>query len=218
LNSRMKIGRPGSRRFRHWENEFFLLKNLSETESECDSEYSDDWDESYDPSYGLFSAVFEDDNKEIWEPFIDTTEEQQRILLALSDYDDDSSEDTFDLLSAAEAFALLRRRSQRTLQRHKNSHLLKQLDNIIFAFTNGLFCDDSFEFLRPDDTGEALIFAFQDKFQRHLLHSVCEFYDLVSYSMDSSEERITIVHAQREKVLRESSLLQFLNSVEDEAD
>jgi len=215
LNSRLKIGRPGSRRYRHWENEFFLLKNLSETESECDSEYSDDWDESYAPSYGLFSAVFEDENKEIWEPFVDTTEEQQAILLALSDYDDEDQtcEETFEPLSAAEAFSLLRKRSQRTLNRHKDSLLLEQMDNIIFAFSNGHRNDDHLDFLRPstDETGEVLIFAFEEKFHRHLLHAVCEFYDLVSYSVDSTEERLTIVH-QRQNASRSSSLFQFLNN------
>jgi len=116
LNSRMKIGRPGSRRYRHWENEFFLLKNLSETESECES---DDWDESYAPSYGAFAMVFEEGNKDIWEPFVDTTEEQQRILLAEYEESDDSFEETFHVASPPEAFALLRKRSQRTLKRHK---------------------------------------------------------------------------------------------------
>jgi len=208
LNSRLKIGRPGSRRYRHWENEYFLLKNLSETESE--SEYSDE-DDAYSPSFGLFSAVFEEQNKEVWEPFIDTTEEQQAILLDLSDDDKcQAFEETFQPLSAAEAFSLLRKRSQHTLHRHRDSLLLEQMDNILFAFSNGRCHKDHLEFLRPSIDGEVLVFAFEKKFHRHLLHSVCEFYDLVSYSVDSTEERVTIVH-QRQNASRSSSLFQFLN-------
>jgi len=214
LAGRMKIGRPGSRRYRHWENEFFLIKNLSETESEHESEFSDDWDESYAPSYGSFSVVFEDDNKEAWEPFVDITEEQQRILLALSDYDD-TSKDECQVLSPSQTFALLRKRSQRTLKRHKHSQLLHRIDEIVFAYSNSLLYDDQVEFLRMDDTreedGEILIFAFSEKFQRHLLHALCEFYDLVSYSVDMSEERVTVVH-RREFTTnhRSSSVVQFL--------
>jgi len=207
LNSRMKIGRPGSRRYRHWENEFFLLKNLSETESECES---DDWDESYAPSYGAFAMVFEEGNREIWEPFVDTTEEQQRILLA--EYEsDDSFEETFHAVSPPEAFALLRKRSQRTLKRHKKSRLLEQMDGVIFAFMNGHLYDDQLDFLRQDDSGETLIFSFSEKFHRHMLHALCEFYDLVSYSVDITEERVTVVHPRR-NISRSSSLLQLLNT------
>jgi len=207
LNSRLKIGRPGSRRYRHWENEYFLIKNLSETESECD----EDEEEAYEPSYGLFSAVFEEENKEVWEPFVDTTEEQQAILLALSEDDEDQPfEETFGTLSAADAFSLLRTRSQRTLHRHRDSQLLEQMDNILFAFSNGRCHEDRLEFLRPSVDGEVLVFAFEKKFHRHLLHAVCEFYDLVSYSADSTEERVTIVH-QRQNATRSSSLYQFLN-------
>jgi len=207
LNSRLKIGRPGSRRYRHWENEYFLLKNLSETESECDS----DEEEAFEPSYGLFSAVFQEENKEVWEPFVDTTEEQQAVLLALSDDDEDQPfEETFGTLSAAEAFSLLRTRSQRTLHRHRDSQLLEQMDNILFAFSNGRCHEDHLDFLRPSMDGEVLVFAFEKKFHRHLLHATCEFYDLVSYSAYSTEERITIVH-QRQNATRSSSLYQFLN-------
>jgi len=212
LNSRMKIGRPGSRRYRHWENEFFLLKNLSETESECES---DDWDESYAPSYGAFAVVFEEGNRDIWEPFVDTTEEQQQLLLAEYESEDDSFEEPLSPLSSPEAFALLRKRSQRTLKRHKKSQLLSQMDGVIFAFTNGLLYDDQLEYLRRDETGETLIFSFSDKFQRHMLHALCEFYDLVSYSVDMIEERVTVVHA-RQSVSRSSSLMQYLNGFGDD--
>jgi len=211
LASRKKIGKPGSRRYRQWENEFFLIRNLSDTESEYESGLSDDWDESYAPSYGPFSVVFEDDNRLVWEPFVDITEERQQILLAFSDYDDSSEEENIDL-SPSEIFSLLRKRSQRTLKRHKHSTLLQRIDDIVLAYSNCLIYDDQFEFLRPsfnENVGECLVFGFSEKFQRHLLHALCEFYNLVSYSVDTSAERVTIV--QRRKVSHNrSSVLQFL--------
>jgi len=214
LASRKKIGKPGSRRYRQWENEFFLIRNLSETESEYESGFSDDWDESYAPSYGPFSVVFEDDNREVWEPFVDITEERQQILLTFSDYDDSSEEEDIDL-SPSEIFSLLRRRSQRTLKRHKHSAILQRIDDIVVAFSNCLIYDDQFEYLRPgfgEEVGECLVFAFSEKFQRHLLHALCEFYNLVSYSVDTSEERITIVQRRMVVTSHNQSVLQYLKS------
>jgi len=215
LASRKKIGKPGSRRYRQWENEFFLIRNLSETESEYESGFSDDWDESFAPSYGPFAVVFEDDNREVWEPFVDITEERQQILLTLSDYDSSQEEDID--LSPSEIFSLLRKRSQRTLKRHKHSAFLQRIDDIVLAFMNCLVYDDQFEFLRPgfgEDGAACLVFAFPEKFQRHLLHALCEFYNLVSYSVDTSEERVTVV--QRRMVLlsslNKSSVLPYLKS------
>eukprot|EP01125_Pyxidicula_operculata_P004952 TRINITY_DN182_c0_g1_i2.p1 TRINITY_DN182_c0_g1~~TRINITY_DN182_c0_g1_i2.p1 ORF type:complete len:162 (+),score=48.60 TRINITY_DN182_c0_g1_i2:480-965(+) len=78
LNKRYHVGSPGSRRYRQWENEFFLIKNLSETESSfSELGVDEDWKSENEPSFGAFAAVFEPGNKELWEPFIDTTEAKQ---------------------------------------------------------------------------------------------------------------------------------------------
>jgi len=214
LRSRYKIGKPGSRRYRQWENEFFLFKNLSDTELE-----SEDWDESLAPSYVPFAAVFEDENKDIWDPFIDTTEEHEKLMLQFYDEDDDEDDEndsSSDSLSTSDLFSLLRKRSQRTLLRHKDSNLLLLLDAKVFSYVNGNFPStdlDDFEFLRSGEN-ESLVFVFNDTFRRHLLHSLCEFYGLVSYSMDMSEERITVVYKRERCSGASVSLVDFLNSLD----
>jgi hypothetical protein len=229
LRSRYKIGKPGSRRYRNWENEFFLVKNLSETESEYDSAYSSDWDSSCEPSFGSFALVLEDENREHWDAFIDITEEQQNILLGFynddeddqssedeSDYEDDSGTLTLPLsVSANEAFTSLRNCTRRTLTRFKDSALLQEIDDTIFSYTNGLlFSLGGIDYLRHDETEDALIFSLPEKFHRLLLHSICEFYDLVSYSIDVTEERQTVVYKRPKTRTRETSLVNYMQGID----
>lgn len=210
LNSRMKIGRPGSRRYRHWENEFFLVKNLSETESEYESEYSDK-DEPFLPGYGAFAVLFEEENAVKWEPFVDITEEEQRILLKIEELTRISQEEesTSAIWSAAERFGSLHRRARKTLRRNKYSKILHSLDLVVSAFARGEEIDFAPEYMRtPDVIGaeesqgtldqQLIVFAFGDKFRRHLLHCLCEFYDLVSYSTNVGEDRLTVVKKRNE--------------------
>jgi len=229
LRSRYKIGKPGSRRYRNWENEFFLVKNLSETESEYDSVYSDDWDSSCEPSFGSFALVLDDENREHWDAFIDITEEQQNILLGF--YDNESSDDEYDYeyeyeddndsnshclaVSADEAFTNLRNCTRRTLTRFKDSSLLQEIDETIFSYSNGLLFSLGRDYLRHDETEDALIFSFPEKFHRLLLHSICEYYDLVSYSVDMTEERKTVVYKRPKTLVRQTSLVSFMNGLVD---
>jgi len=226
LQSRYKIGKPGSRRYRNWENEFFLVKNLSETESEFDSS---DWDSSCEPSFGSFALVLEDENREHWDAFIDITEEQQNILLGFyDDEDDQSSEDESGYegdsgtntqspsVSADEAFTSLRNCTRRTLTRFKDSALLQEIDDTIFSYSNGqsLFSLVERDYLRHDQTEDALIFSLTEKFHRLLLHSICEFYDLVSYSLDVTEERQTVVYKRPKTLVRQTSLVTYMQGLD----
>jgi len=230
LQSRYKIGKPGSRRYRNWENEFFLVKNLSETESEYDSAYSSDWDSGCEPSFGSFALVLEDENREHWDAFIDITEEQQNILLGFYDdeEDDQSSEDESDyedvngtntqslsVIPADEAFTTLRNCTRRTLTRFKDSSLLQEIDDTIFSYSNGLlFSLVERDYLRHDETEDALIFSLPEKFHRLLLHSICEYYDLVSYSLDVTEERQTVVYKRPKTKARQISLVNYMQGID----
>jgi len=206
------------------------VKNLSETESEYDSVYSSDYDSGCEPSYGSFALVLEDENREHWDAFIDITEEQQNILLGFydedednqsseddeSDYEDDSGTITQSLsVSADEAFTSLRNYTRRTLTRHKDSLLLQEIDETIFSYSNGLLSSlDGRDYLRHDETEDALIFSLSEKFHRLLLHSICEFYDLVSYSIDVTEERQTVVYKRPKTRARETSLVNYMQGID----
>jgi len=214
-----KLVNPGAEGTATGRMNFFLLKNLSETESELEG--SDDWDETLEPVYGAFAAVFEEENQDLWDPFVEVTEEQQNLLLVQlfggdSDEEEEELEEAFfQSQTASESFRLLRKRSQRTLRRHKDSIFLHQLDSTIFAYANCLLLeeDHEFDFFRKSENDEPLVFSFSDKFRRHVLHSLCEFYDLVSYSTNkSTEERITVVYRRTEGNRIDMSLVQFLTS------
>jgi len=84
MASRLRVGRPGSRRFIRWESEFVLVQLLSDTESDMSSEELD-YDSSCEPAPGFFGELFYQESAALaWDPLVDTTEEgQQRFLQAL---------------------------------------------------------------------------------------------------------------------------------------
>jgi len=220
LASRYKIGSPGSRRYRNWQNEFFLIQNLSETESATDCE--DDWDSGCEPSYGLFALVLDDENKDFWDPFVDITEDQQNILLEFYENGDDeeSSQNEEDyseseeLLSPDEAFSQIRSPTRRLLTKHRDSRLLQKIDEAIFGYSNGILSFEGKDFIRHDEDEGSLIFSLTEKFHRLLLHSLCEYYDLVSYSFGEEQDRQTVVYKRAKTPSREMSLLTYLNGLE----
>jgi len=223
LASRYRIGVPGSRRYRKWHNEFFLLQNLSDAESATD--LSDEWDSSCEPSFGSFSLVL-DEYKEIWDPFIDITEEQQNILLGYynsdsdysdsSDYDNDHNRDFQPLtLSGYEAFTQIRNVTRKLLIRHRDNQLLRDLDETIFAYSTEANSEiEEKDYLQMDPSEGSLIFSLEEKFHRLLLHSLCEYYDMVSYSFGEEEKRQTVVYKRSDTPVREMALMDYLNAEE----
>jgi len=226
LASRYRIGVPGSRRYRKWHNEFFLLQNLSGAESATD--LSDEWDSDCEPSFGSFAPVL-DEYKEIWDPFIDITEEQQNILLGYynsdSDYSDsedypghkrDSGRVLPLTLSADDAFTQLSNVTRKLLIRHRDNQLLRDLDETIFAYSTDAISEvDEKDYLILDPSEGSLVFSLEDKFHRLLLHSLCEFYDMVSYSFGEEEEgRRTVVYKRHDTPVREMALKDYLNGEE----
>jgi len=227
LASRYRIGTPGSRRYRKWYNEFYLVQNLSETESATD--LSDDWDSDCEPAYGSFALVLDGEYKELWDPFIDITEEQQQFLLGYysdseysdTDYENENKGDDSTYpqppLTADEAFTQIRNVSRRLLIRQRDNQLLQELDETIFSYSNGVISlTESMDYIQHDQTDGSLIFSLEEKFQRLLLHSLCEYYDLVSYSIgDEEDQRQTVVYKRQHTPVRETPLMIYLNGLEE---
>jgi hypothetical protein len=94
-----------------------------------------------------------------------------------------------------DAFTSLKLRSQQLLQKHKNSDFLRQLDSEL-----GNFARDGkharvagLTFLVHAQT--TLQYCFPKAYQRQMIHSISEFYGLVSFSKDNVEGgRDTIVY------------------------
>jgi len=82
--------------------------------------------------------------------------------------------------SPQQTFSTLRLRSQRTLKRHRHSPLISELDQIISKFAReGSCCSDTVLAKLIDNS---LQFVFEHSFKRLLVHAICEYYNLVSYS------------------------------------
>lgn len=92
------MGKPGSKRYNRWEgglrftsvqltlSEYRLRKFLSDTESslsESDPDFDKGFDETYEPSFGAFAGYFlDDDFRETINPFLDTTLEEEKLMLS----------------------------------------------------------------------------------------------------------------------------------------
>jgi len=179
LSQRYKLGKPGSKNYRKWESEFALRKSHSESTSS----YSDgdaEFDESYEPAFGYFGQVFangELDQKIL--TILDITEEEQRLYLNF-DGRKPSLKQKQDSGNAVSCWKSLPRRNKNILKKFSDHILLTDIDNIIY------------EFVAFDNTLEVEV-ALNNSFQRLLLHSVCRFYNLVSYSINQNSSRVVIV-------------------------
>jgi len=126
--------------------EFWLLKNFSDTESYGHTADSDeDFDETYEPAGGAFAIAFESpENQQMLEPFIDLTEQEQKILL--EQYAKKSSVN-FPTpkywFSPVESFKGLRTRSQRSLKKHHNSVLFESIDSLLYSLKFSRFSNST---------------------------------------------------------------------------
>jgi len=137
--------------------EFWLLKNLSDTESDGHTVNSDeDFDETYEPVGGAFAIAFESpENQETLEPFIDLTEQEQKILLEQYSKKSVKFSTPKYWFSPMESFKGLRTRSQRSLKKHHNSALFEAIDSLLYSlkfsrFSNGTPMRDKKSFSLDD--------------------------------------------------------------------
>jgi len=139
-----------------------------------------------------------------------------------TDYDEIDNENRDDSsylqlpLTADEAFTQISNVSRRLLIRHRDNQLLQELDETIFSFSYGVISiTESKDYIQHDQTDGSLIFSLEDKFQRLLLHSLCEYYDFVSYSFgDEEDQRQTVVYKRKHTPVRETALMTYLNVLE----
>jgi len=197
LNKRNRIGKEGSRRFNYWSNEFFaqtLVRSSNDSEGENDV-WDDEYDDKYEPSHGFFSDIFHDDDKcKLWEPFLEVTEEQQNQLL--SELSDPSEEDSEEENYYA-GLEYMSRYTRQTLKKNSKSNTIKHIDKELFEL----------QYISDDEK----VFSFDDSYRRLLVHSVSDYYNLISYSKDTKQgDRITVVRKRENLPLCETPLLSIL--------
>jgi len=197
LAGRLKVGSPGSRRYKNWELEQSLRFNLEESESSLSSDELD-FEERCEPSYGAFGLYFYDPTlQSLLQPFLDVTEEEERVMQGFgvsSSYQPDTQS-----CSPADSFNLLKHQSQHLLRKHSGRHFVTEMDRQIFEF-----CIGSSTLTR---------FEFDSSFTRYLAHAVSEYYGLVCFSRKAKNGKITFVEKRSDFIVPSITLSDFLSTL-----
>uniref|UniRef100_A0A7S4HUU5 R3H-associated N-terminal domain-containing protein n=1 Tax=Vannella robusta TaxID=1487602 RepID=A0A7S4HUU5_9EUKA len=225
LNGRMRKrkGKPGSRKYHRWQNEKILGRRdeLSDTGPDDDEEM-----ELYlfdSSSQNIFYQMFEDPSLHAaWQPFLDITEEEEKILRSFVDSDDDS--DSSDESPAYRhefysrshiAFQRLTADGRKSINKYAQTDFLADLDHVIFSFVNQQYSDSmtsDYFTSRVCPTSQKLILKMKDSHHRLMAHSVSTFYNATSVSQFNSSGIKVVMVAPPEKLKRtpNQSLVSYL--------
>jgi len=198
LARRLRVGNPGTRRYKNWELDQSLRFNLEESESSLSSDELD-FEEKCQPSYGAFGLYFYDPAlQSLLKPFLDVTEEEERVMQG---FDDSSSryEPDHQSSSPADSFNLLKLQSQRLLRKHSDRHFVTEMDRQIFEFCVGSSTLSRFE--------------FDSSFTRYLAHAVSEYYGLICFSRKAKNGKITFVEKRSDFIVPLTTLSAFLTTL-----
>jgi len=201
---RIVSGKPGSKRHNRFVNQLYLTQ-ASQTEEE-----SQEPDTLFEEWTSPISLVFEPENKEYWEPFVDITEEEEKFLLdQLAPKKVSQQRWTRDQIR-------LNKAARNSLVKYRESEFLRELEReLMYFITEGLaFPNKGHTFFTSSSTSpNQLRIIFEDDFHRFLGHSVCRFYNLESHSVDqSSTKRVFVVQKLKNHFMPPSTLLEYLNN------
>jgi len=189
-----RIGRPGSKRYQRFLNKEYL------SEQQWDLEFED----FQAVRFGCtpFSALFEEHNSRIWEPFIDITEEEEQWLLRqleegkssnveerdeLGDWiiiqqEEDNLLDEFvdQAIHGATSLLRIQKDIRKFMRRNPDSPFLLAMDKEIADYIEA--------------ESQLLTYTLETSFQRLICHGICQYYALRSRSEDQIDgTRLTIV-------------------------
>lgn len=113
-----------------------------------------------------------------------------------------------DKMAALNAWHRVDCRTRQALRRNFLSELVEGFEDCIRAFA------------KESRNGDVLVMHVQDPFHRLLLHGICEFYDLVSFTVSSSKEtKMTRINKKKSgsQEIPKITLTQFLKMAKDGA-
>jgi len=211
-----RVGKPGSKRHQRYLNNTFLQDQH--------------WDLSPEDfeivrfSCSPFAALFDEENRRRWEPFVDITEEEQRDLLAHLHCMKEDNEDEFGdfvVIKSETAqimeefdevkvpsfppevhFKKVEKKLRKVMQKHSNNQFFISIDKEIVNYIQL-------------STYTPLTLSLTESFHRMICHGICQFYSLRSHSESlASGHRIVIVKKPKEGLhFPSTTLSQFLNSL-----
>jgi len=151
--------------------------------------------------------MFEDPELlEAWQPFLDVTEEDERMMLNFAMSSDAESEPDDDPLyrhsryaRAHYAFDRLTSEGRRSVIKYAYTDFLEELDHVLWEFVQGNDRFVSTDFSEHFDfqycyTSNTLRLSMKDSFHRMLVHTISTFYNAISLSeITSRGEKIVVV-------------------------
>jgi len=163
--------RPGRKRLQRTANRSFLLDKEHEVTVE-------DFNVFIAPTQTPLTRLMSSQNqKQIWEPFVECTEEQQKELISrmeshiVTDVEKRTNSRRMKS-SSAKSFQSIGSRFRLLLKKNASSDFFLNIDREIVTF------------LRSDGNEKPLIFELEHSNGRMLCHGICEYYSLVSKSMN----------------------------------
>jgi len=179
-----KIGRPGSRRYQRYLNREFLQEQQWDLQPEdfqvvCFSKTT-------------FSLLFEEENRQLWAPFVDVTEEEERVMLQrmcsgrpVEENDELGDWVVIDSINAESevkknpivkphiCFMRVDKRVRKYIQKNPDSPMLESMDKGITQYIQ--------------EEKRKKTYNFENSFHRLICHGVCQFYSLHSCSEDNED-------------------------------
>eukprot|EP01122_Echinamoeba_exundans_P009465 TRINITY_DN335_c0_g1_i2.p1 TRINITY_DN335_c0_g1~~TRINITY_DN335_c0_g1_i2.p1 ORF type:complete len:233 (+),score=28.41 TRINITY_DN335_c0_g1_i2:345-1043(+) len=188
LSFRERLGKPGSRRYQRWVNDFFVLelnRSLSDLEDEIEWIEDDDWYFNTTPQPPLRRLLGDEASFKLFESLLNVTEEQQQYALHQigvsdrSDHYEATSNQRLPSLSPDQAFGQLSKPIRKFLKQYCNTEMCHEVDRCLRE-------------LLISEAEEAHFF-WRDPFQRKLAHALSRYYCMTSYSKDAQDGRVTVV-------------------------
>jgi len=188
------VGKMGSKRYQRFLNKTFLI----DQERQLDAADFNIFVHCCTP----FTQLWQEPKKlQVWEPFIDVTEERQEELLVSLSVDISNYLQNMTEESASASFKIIDRKIRKLLKRHLRSEFLMALDDEILGY------------IRLDDYN-TLVYSFSDPYHRMICHGICQFYSLQSRSKNSKGDRVVVVSKTQHTSIPNQTLSQHLQKLQ----
>jgi len=197
------IGRPGSRRYQRFLNRSFLTGQEVEVETQ-------DLIVFEAPTITPLGSLTEPENRKLFEPFVSVTEEEQQVLFASINVHMTPRTNAADIsrqhvsISAAKSFQRIDKKIRKLLKVNLKNDFFRDFDQeIANLIQNG---------------SRALEYSFEDSFGRLICHGICQYYSLMSRSIDTTRGRIVVIERKASTTIPGETLTQYLQRKQTSVD
>jgi len=184
-----RIGRPGSKRYQRYFNKAYLLQHSDNV--------TDEDIQIYVTTRSHFSMLIECGNDQIWESFVDFTEESQEELLSSLSAGMEQYRQKIGSEGASKSFRSIDKKIRKIIRSRVDIEYLFSMDQEIT------------DFIKRDI--EESSYAIPEPSRRMICHGICQFYSLGSNSKDTHKgERVVFVRKTERSTIPGETLSRYL--------